>query len=81
MDLFIKIYKEWLEAREWAEKYEMTAKQRTALAGADSAKKMAWLALPEARRREIIKELILQDLMPDSLLTAMNIFEARVVGI
>jgi len=81
MDPFIKIYKDWLAARAWAERYEMTAKQRTALAGADSVKKKAWLALPETRRREIIKELILQDLMPDSLLTAMNIFEARVVGI
>ena len=81
MDPFIKIYKDWLEAREWAEQYELTAKQRTALAGADSAKKKAWLALPALRRQEIIKELIVQDLMPDSLLTAMNIFEARVVGI
>lgn len=79
MEDFIKIYKDWLAARAWAEQYELTATQRIALAGADSAKKKAWLALPGARRREIIKELISQDLMPDSLLTAINIFEARVI--
>jgi hypothetical protein len=78
---FIQIYKEWLANRVWAAREELPAKQRKLLALADSAKKRAWNSLPEARRGAIVKELVSQDLLPQNVLSCINIFDAQVVGI
>ena len=76
---FKTVYKAWLEVRQWAEKTELTAKQRKIMKEMDMAKKIAWNSMPEARRREIVIELIGEGILPTSVLKCMEIFDARMV--
>ena len=78
---FISTYKKWLETRQWANKTKLSAESRALLALANSAKRKAWLQLPETRRRVIVTELISQGYLPPETTLAINIFDAKIVGL
>jgi hypothetical protein len=80
-DSFVEIYKKWILARQWAAKKELTYSQRTNLEKMDAIKKVLWNALPEARRREIVDELISQGFLPKSLTKCLEVFDRKVIGL
>jgi len=81
MDNFVQVYKKWLEIRGEYEKLPLTKEIRIAMARCDNAKKRLWNSLPEARRLEIVAELVSEGVFPQSVAKCMEIFEARVVSI
>lgn len=81
MDQFVKVYKSWLATRQEAARKELTAAQRVAMAKIDNEKRRMWNDLPESRRKQIVEELVKEKILPDAVLTCMEIFDAKVISI
>ena len=78
---FIEIYKSWLESRKWAAQEELAWEDRVKLNKSDRAKNLAWNSLDQKRRKEIVAELIEENILPRQLTSIIDIFDARVIGI
>ena len=81
MDDFIKVYKDWLAERQRDAANANTPERKKAMMVMDNIKKRAWNSLPEYRRVEIVAELILDGILPQSVAKCMDIFDAKVIGI
>jgi hypothetical protein len=81
MDDFVKIYKDWLATRQQDEKKAITPEQRKVMAVMDNMKKRVWNGLSEERRVEIVAELILDGVLPESVGKCLDIFDAKVVQV
>lgn len=77
MDNFVEVYKKWLIMRQQTP----TPESRRIMVVLDNTKKKAWNSLPEDRRVEIVAELILDGILPHSVVKLLDIFEGKVVGI
>jgi len=81
MESFITIYKDWLTKRRQQEKEPSTPETRKAMAVLDDMKKRLWNQLPDSRKIEIMSELVIAGILPESAVKVMDIFDARVISI
>jgi hypothetical protein len=78
---FIQVYKEWLDKRKRFIESKPDSENLKLLFLTDSEKKKEWDLLPGQRKQEITRQLVREGILPHAVLQAMDVFDARVIGI